>query len=102
MRFEAADWAVVPLDTPLAHSPSITGPKAAHLARAGTTSPRRCRPCSPLPGGIRPLRPSVERPSAGRQHGGVGAADAHLGRRRQWFRDRSHPGRAQLTPALLT
>src|SRR5690242_10665121 len=34
MRFEAADWAVVPLDTPLAEDPSVTGAKAAHLARA--------------------------------------------------------------------
>lgn len=34
MPFEAADWAVVPLDTPLAKNPSVTGAKAAHLARA--------------------------------------------------------------------
>ncbi|GGT03262.1 PEP/pyruvate-binding domain-containing protein [Streptomyces chromofuscus] len=34
MRFEAEDWAVVPLDTSLAKNPSVTGAKAAHLARA--------------------------------------------------------------------
>ncbi|SDN71610.1 PEP/pyruvate-binding domain-containing protein [Streptomyces wuyuanensis] len=34
MRFEPADWAVVPLDNPLAHDPSIIGAKAAHLAHA--------------------------------------------------------------------
>ncbi|MFE0921852.1 MULTISPECIES: hypothetical protein [Streptomyces] len=34
MRFEAAEWAVVPLSTPSAADPAITGAKAAHLARA--------------------------------------------------------------------
>ncbi|MFE0403302.1 PEP/pyruvate-binding domain-containing protein [Streptomyces nigra] len=34
MRFEAAEWAVVPLSTPSAADPAITGAKAAHPARA--------------------------------------------------------------------
>ncbi|MFD7697142.1 PEP/pyruvate-binding domain-containing protein [Streptomyces sp. NPDC059805] len=34
MRFEAAEWAVVPMNTPWATDPDITGAKAAHLARA--------------------------------------------------------------------
>ncbi|MFE1464722.1 PEP/pyruvate-binding domain-containing protein [Streptomyces nigra] len=34
MRFEAAEWAVVPLSTPSAADPALTGAKAAHPARA--------------------------------------------------------------------
>lgn len=34
MRFDAAEWAVVPLEVPEATDSSVTGAKAAHLARA--------------------------------------------------------------------
>ncbi|MFE1996091.1 PEP/pyruvate-binding domain-containing protein [Streptomyces parvulus] len=34
MRFEAAEWAVVPLNNPWARDAAVTGAKAAHLARA--------------------------------------------------------------------